>query len=62
MFFFKKLYKLKLNYLIYDKGLIIIIKAFKEQKYYLIGIRYKIKVYIDYKNLISFTIIKDFNK
>jgi hypothetical protein len=39
-----------------------IIKVFKEWKYYLSGTIYKVKVYIDYKNLTLFIFIKELNK
>jgi hypothetical protein len=39
-----------------------IIKVFKEWKHYLSGTTHKVKVYIDYKNLTSFTSTKELNK
>ena len=57
MFFLRKLNRLKLNYPIYNKEFFIIIFYFKKFKYYLIGGIYKVKVYIDYKNIIYFAII-----
>ena len=40
------------NYNIYNKELLVIIKAFKKQKIYLKGPKYLVTVYIDYKNFI----------
>ncbi len=62
VFFSKKLYKLELNYLIYNKELIVIIELFKEWKLYFNKTKHQIKVYIDYKNFIYFTIFKDLNQ
>ncbi len=39
-----------------------IIKLFREQKLYLNGIKYEVKVYIDYKNFTYFIIFKEFNR
>ncbi len=61
IFFSKKLYRLELNYLIYNKELIVIIELFKEWKPYFNRTKYQMKVYIDYKNLVYFIIFKDFN-
>jgi hypothetical protein len=61
-FYSLKLKGPELNYAIYDKELMVIIEVFKEWKYYLIGIKHKIKVYTDYKNLTTFTIMKELNK
>jgi hypothetical protein len=61
-FYFLKLKGPELNYVIYDKELIVIIEAFKEWKHYLMGTKYKIKVYTDYKNLTTFTTTKELNK
>jgi len=61
-FFSKKLYRLELNYSIYDKELIAIIESFKEWRPYLSGTKHQVKVYIDYKNLIYFTTSKDLNQ
>ena len=60
-FFLKKLYRLKFNYPIYNKELIVIIESFNEWKLYFNNIKYQMKIYIDYKNLIYFTIFKEFN-
>ncbi len=62
IFFFKRLYRPELNYSIYNKELITIIKLFREWKLYLNGTKYEVKVYIDYKNLIHFIIFKEFNR
>jgi len=61
-FFSKKLYKLELNYFIYDKELIAIIELIKEWKPYFNKTKHQMKIYIDYKNLIYFTISKDLNQ
>jgi hypothetical protein len=61
-FYSLKLKRLELNYAIHDKELITIIEAFKEWKHYLMGTKYKIKVYTNHKNLITFTITKELNK
>ncbi len=61
-FFSKKLYRLKLNYPIHNKELIAIIKLFKEWKLYFNRIKYQMKVYINYKNCIYFTISKNLNQ
>ena len=62
VFFSKKLYKLELNYLIYNKELMAIIELFKEWKLYFNGTKYQVKVYTNYKNLIYFIISKDLNQ
>jgi hypothetical protein len=61
-FYFLKLKGPELNYVIYDKKLIIIIEAFKEWKHYLMRTKHKIKVYMDYKNFTTFIITKELNK
>jgi hypothetical protein len=61
-FYSLKLKGPKLNYTIYNKEFIAIIKAFKEWKHYLIETKYKIKIYTDHKNLTTFTIMKELNK
>ena len=61
-FFSKKLNSTQLNYLIYNKELLTIVEAFKEQRLYLSDITKPIKVYIDYKNLRYFTTTKELNR
>ena len=61
-FFLKSFTKLELNYPIYNKELIAIIKAFKEWRHYLSGTNYLVIVRTDYKNLIAFTENKILNK
>ena len=62
VFFFKKLNSVQLNYPIYNKELLAIVKAFKEQRLYFSGITEPIKVYTDYKNLRYFTTIKELSR
>jgi RNase H-like domain found in reverse transcriptase len=52
---------IELNYKIYNKELLIIIKVFQNQYIYLEGSKYLVEVYIDYKNLLYFTITKMLN-
>ena len=61
-FYFKKFTTLELNFNIYDKDLLVIVNSFKIQKVYLEKPKYKIKVYIDHKNLKSFTSTKILNQ
>ncbi len=61
-FFSKKLHKSEFNYPIYNKELITIVELFKEQKPYLNKIKYQIKIYVNYKNLIYFIISKKLNQ
>ena len=61
-FFSKKLSNIQLNYPIYNKELLAIVKAFKEQRLYLSGTIKSIKVYTDYKNLRYFTTIKELSR
>ena len=62
VFFSKKLSSAQLNYPIYDKELLAIVEAFKEQRLYLSGIVEPIKVYTNYKNLRYFTTTKELSK
>ena len=57
-FFLKKLTPAKLNYKIYNKKLLTIIAALQKQKVYLKNTKYLIQIYINYKNLLTFTTIK----
>ena len=57
-----KLTLLELNYNIYNKKLLGIITALKEQRAYLQGIERPFIIKIDYKNLIGFLITKELNR
>ena len=61
-YFFKKHNSAKYNYEIYDKELMIIIRAFEEWRLELEGFTLSIKVIIDYKNLEYFIFIKQLNR
>ena len=61
IFYSRKFTAPELNYDIYDKELLAIVDSFKVQKVYLKGLKYKIKVYTDYKNLKSFINTKILN-
>ena len=61
-FFSKKLSSIQLNYPIYNKELLAIVEAFKEQRLYLSSIVEPIKVYTDYKNLRYFTTTKELSR
>jgi hypothetical protein len=61
-FFSKGFQGPELNYPIHDKELIAIIEAFKEWRHYLSETNYPVIVRTDYKNLITFTENKVFNK
>ena len=50
-FFFQKLAPTKLNYKIYDKELLVIIKYFKQWRLKLKGSLFPIYILMDYKNL-----------
>ncbi len=58
-FFLKKFLEIELNYEIYNKELLAIVRAIKENRYYLKEVKYQIIVYNNYQNLIYFTITKD---
>ena len=51
----------ELNYNIYNKELLGIVTALKEQRAFLYSITELFKVIIDYKNLVRFLIIKELN-
>jgi RNase H-like domain found in reverse transcriptase len=53
---------MKLNYKIHDKELLAIMEAFREWRVYLEEFKYLMKVYIDHKNLLYFTITKMLNR
>ena len=61
-FFSKKLNGTQLNYPIYNKELLAIVEAFKEQRLYFSSIVEPIKVYTDYKNLQYFTTTKELSR
>ena len=50
-----------MNYEIYDKKLLVIVKAFRQWKAYLKRSSDSVQVFTDHKNLIYFTMIKIFN-
>ena len=56
-----KITPLKLNYNIYNKELLGIVVVLKEQKVFLQDIKELFMVKTDYKNFISFLIIKELN-
>jgi hypothetical protein len=58
IFFFKKLTPAELNYKIYDKELLAIIKYFKQWRPELKGLLFSIYILTDYKNLQYFITIK----
>jgi hypothetical protein len=60
-FFLRKLLLVKLNYEIYNKELLAIVKALHEWRIYLEGSTFLVQVLIDYKNLIYFTTTKELN-
>ena len=57
-FFSQKLAPIKLNYKIYNKELLIIIRYFKQWHLELKGLLFLIYILMDYKNLQYFIIIK----
>uniref|UniRef100_A0A8H7MY12 Reverse transcriptase domain-containing protein n=1 Tax=Bionectria ochroleuca TaxID=29856 RepID=A0A8H7MY12_BIOOC len=50
-FFSKKLHGAELNYPIYDKEFMAIMRAFEEFEHYCLGTIHKVKVYTDHKNI-----------
>ena len=62
IFYFRKFIASELNYDIYDKKLLAIVDNFKIWKIYLKKLKHIIKIYIDYKNLKSFTSTKILNQ
>ena len=62
VFFSKKLSSTQLNYSIYNKELLTIVEAFKEQRLYLSSTVKPIKVYTNYKNLRYFTTTKELSR
>ena len=61
-FFFKKMIFVECNYEIYDKKLLVIIKAFEKWKFELKGFKFFIQVITDHKNLKYFMFFKFFNR
>ncbi len=61
-FFLKKFLGAELNYKIYNKELLAIVRAIKENYYYLKEVKHQITVYSNYQNLIYFTITKDLSR
>jgi RNase H-like domain found in reverse transcriptase len=55
-FFSKKFYGVELNYPIYNKEFLVIISVIKEFKHYMLGTKFKTKVYTDHKNIAYFAI------
>ena len=55
-FYFYKLSRTELNYLIYYKKFLTIVNAFKKFRHYLKRNMHQIKVYTDYKNITYFSI------
>jgi len=58
----KKLDKAQVNYSTLDKELLAIVNSLKYWKYYLEGVKHKITMFLDYKNLRNFTTTKDLNR
>ena len=52
----------ELRYDIYNKELLVIIKALREWRVYLERAKYKVKVLLDYLNLRNFTTTKELNQ
>ncbi len=61
-FFLKKFLGAELNYKIYNKELLAIVRAIEENYYYLKEAKYQVTVYSNYQNLIYFTITKDLSQ
>ena len=57
----RKIISIKLNYKIHNKELLVIVDIFEEWKIYLKGSIYPMKILINYKNLLYFTITKKLN-
>jgi hypothetical protein len=58
----KKLAPAELNYEIYDKEMLAIVRAFQERRHYLQGAKHTTTVYTDHKNLEYFTTTKVLNR
>ena len=61
-FYSQKLAPAELNYKLYDQELLAIVDALKQWRDYLEGSKAKVKVYMDHKNLKSFTSTKVLNR
>jgi hypothetical protein len=61
-FLSKKLAPAELNYEIYDKEMLAIVRAFQEWRHYLQGAKHTTTVYTDHKNLEYFTTTKVLNR
>ncbi len=62
IFYFRKIISAEVNYKIYNKKLLIIIIAFNKWRVYLEEFKYSVEVYMNYKNLLYFIIIKILNR
>ena len=62
VFYLKKFSLMEINYDIYDKEISIIINSFKQWEHWLIGSLHPVLVYIDYKNLEYFIMMKVLNR
>uniref|UniRef100_A0A8H7K2I8 RNA-directed DNA polymerase n=1 Tax=Bionectria ochroleuca TaxID=29856 RepID=A0A8H7K2I8_BIOOC len=60
-FFSKKLHGAELNYPIYDKEFMAIMRAFEEFEHYCLGTIHKVKVYTDHKNIQYFATTQQLN-
>jgi hypothetical protein len=61
-YYLRKMTPAELNYDIYDKELLAIVVAFEQWRVYLEGLKYKVQVWTDHKNLTSFTTTKILNR
>uniref|UniRef100_A0A8H7N3N8 Reverse transcriptase RNase H-like domain-containing protein n=1 Tax=Bionectria ochroleuca TaxID=29856 RepID=A0A8H7N3N8_BIOOC len=61
VFFSKKLHGAELNYPIYDKEFMAIMRVFEEFEHYCLGTIHKVKVYTDYKNIQYFATTQQLN-
>ena len=50
------------NYAIYNKEILAIMLALQEQQQYLLGAKYQVEIWIDYKNLSYFKAPQDLNQ
>jgi transposase InsO family protein len=60
-FYSKKLHGAELNYPIYDKEFMAIMRAFEEFEHYCLGTLHKVKVYTDHKNIQYFATTQQLN-
>ena len=61
-FYSYKMMRPELNYDIYDKELLAVVEALREQRVYLEGTKYPVQIYIDHKNLLYQTSTKQLNR